>query len=387
MQQDYLPPPPPLGYVHIQVHPNIAIFTVPQRYRYVEYLGRGSQGHVIQAFDTVLRRYVTIKKLDLPLETNDRNLHKRAHRELHCMLNLRHEAIVQFYSVFTPYQNRDSMENFYIVREFMDGTMEILRREHYSALDHDYVQKILFDICKGVRYLHSCEIIHRDLKPENILIDESVNVKLCDFGISNETNPLVFTPYLVNRCYRAPEVLCQIYHQDQQYVDVWSIGCILGEMLTGRVLFQARDHVQQFRKMLEMLGTPDEDFFEKLDEPVKLFLRQFPEYPRRNAIEIFPDESFLPQYRTSKERCESARDLLSLMLHIDPAYRISIEEVFNHVYLIEHIENDVQPEVRAEDRRARDGYVMQEYLDPESFRSLIFQLVKNFEAKNDIFRS
>jgi p38 MAP kinase len=113
-----------------------------------------------------------------------------------------------------------------------------------------------------LKYIHSAGVIHRDLKPSNLLINDNCDLKICDFGLAREQDHQM-TGYVTTRYYRAPEIM--LTWQKYSYaVDVWSVGCILAEMLLGQVLFPGNDHVHQFNLITEMLGKPPKEVMERI---------------------------------------------------------------------------------------------------------------------------
>ena len=114
-------------------------------------------------------------------------------------------------------------------------------------------------IC-ALAYVHSAGIMHRDLKPENIAINEDCHIRLVDFGMARavDTSGSGHTGYVVTRHYRAPEVLCFEFDSDSlnytNAVDAWAIGCILAELLTGKVLFPGSSFMEQLTLIAEMIG-------------------------------------------------------------------------------------------------------------------------------------
>merc|ERR1712176_553400 len=177
--------------------------------------------------------------------------------------------------------------------------------------------------------IHSAGVIHRDLKPENILVNGSdCNLKICDFGLARgvykeKDKGANLTEYVVTRWYRAPEVMCSARQYDEK-VDVWSVGCIFAELLLRKPLFPGGNHIEQIKIIFAILGTPAGDSLDWIKTPeAKQWVQRMPASKGRNLSKIFSMAS------------ESALDLLTKMLELDPRKRISVHEALKHPYLKE----------------------------------------------------
>lgn len=114
------------------------------------------------------------------------------------------------------------------------------------------LQYFLYQVLRGLKYVHSANVLHRDLKPSNLLLNANCDLKIGDFGLARTTSETDFmTEYVVTRWYRAPELLlnCSEY---TAAIDIWSVGCILGEIMTRQPLFPGRDYVHQLRLITEV---------------------------------------------------------------------------------------------------------------------------------------
>lgn len=114
------------------------------------------------------------------------------------------------------------------------------------------VQYFLYQILRGLKYIHSANVLHRDLKPSNLLLNANCDLKICDFGLARVTSETDFmTEYVVTRWYRAPELLLNSSDYTAA-IDVWSVGCIFMELMDRKPLFPGRDHVHQLRLLMEV---------------------------------------------------------------------------------------------------------------------------------------
>lgn len=116
------------------------------------------------------------------------------------------------------------------------------------------LQYFLYQLLRGLKYVHSANVLHRDLKPSNLLLNANCDLKIGDFGLARTTSETDFmTEYVVTRWYRAPELLlnCSEY---TAAIDIWSVGCILGEIMTREPLFPGKDYVHQLKLITEVLS-------------------------------------------------------------------------------------------------------------------------------------
>lgn len=175
-------------------------------------------------------------------------------------------------------------------------------------------------------------MLHRDLKPGNLLVNADCELKICDFGLARgfETDPELakqagaggfMTEYVATRWYRAPEIMLSFQNYTTA-IDIWSVGCILAELLGGRPIFKGRDYVDQLNQILHYLGTPSEETLRRVGSPrAQDYIRSLPYQPRIPFQRLYPQANPL------------ALDLLERMLEFDPAKRISCEEALQHPYL------------------------------------------------------
>ncbi|XP_069486517.1 mitogen-activated protein kinase 10 isoform X1 [Ambystoma mexicanum] len=302
-------------------------FTVLKRYQNLKPIGSGAQGIVCAAYDAVLDRNVAIKKLSRPFQNQTHA--KRAYRELVLMKCVNHKNIISLLNVFTPQKSLEEFQDVYLVMELMDANLcQVIQME----LDHERMSYLLYQMLCGIKHLHSAGIIHRDLKPSNIVVKSDCTLKILDFGLARTAGTsFMMTPYVVTRYYRAPEVILGMGYKEN--VDIWSVGCIMGEMVRHKILFPGRDYIDQWNKVIEQLGTPCPEFMKKLQPTVRNYVENRPKYAGLTFPKLFPDSLFPADSEHNKLKASQARDLLSKMLVIDPAKRISVDEALQHPYI------------------------------------------------------
>ncbi|XP_057533607.1 mitogen-activated protein kinase homolog MMK2 isoform X2 [Amaranthus tricolor] len=187
-------------------------------------------------------------------------------------------------------------------------------------MNHD--NYFLYQILRGLKYIHSANVLHRDLKPSNLLLNANCDLKIADFGLARTTSETDFmTEYVVTRWYRAPELLlnCSEY---TAAIDIWSVGCILGEIMTREPLFPGKDYIHQLKLITELIGSPDDASIGFLQsDHARRYVRQLPQHPKQSFTAKFPNASPM------------ALDLLDKMLVFDPSKRITVSEALRHPYL------------------------------------------------------
>ncbi|KAK6328930.1 hypothetical protein J4Q44_G00009080 [Coregonus suidteri] len=326
-------------------------FTVLKRYQNLRPIGSGAQGIVCSAYDHNLERNVAIKKLSRPFQNQTHA--KRAYRELVLMKCVNHKNIIGLLNVFSPQKSLEEFSDVYIVMELMDANLcQVIQME----LDHERLSYLLYQMLCGIKHLHAAGIIHRDLKPSNIVVKSDCTLKILDFGLARTAaTGLLMTPYVVTRYYRAPEVILGMGYQANvdiwsvgcilaemvrhkilfpgRDLDVWSVGCIVAEMVRGSVLFPGTDHIDQWNKVIEQLGTPPQEFLMKLNQSVRTYVENRPCYAGYSFDKLFPDVLFPADSEHNKLKASQARDLLSKMLVIDSSKRISVDEALKHPYI------------------------------------------------------
>jgi len=288
-----------------------------------------------------------------------------------------HKNIIGLLNAFTPQKSLEEFLDLYIVMELMDANLcQVINMD----LDHERMSYLLYQMLCGIKHLHLAGIIHRDLKPSNIVVRSDCTLKILDFGLARSAGTsFMMTPYVVTRYYRAPEVILGMGYKEN--VDIWSVGCIMGEMIRGGVLFPGTDHIDQWNKIIEQLGTPTADFMKRLQPTVRNYVENRPRYAGYSFERLFPDVLFPAESTDSNRlRASQARDLLSKMLVIDQERRISVDEALMHPYI--NVWYD-ESEVNAPPPGAWDHTVDEREHTVDQWKELIYQEVIDYERTHN----
>ncbi|XP_077296374.1 mitogen-activated protein kinase p38b-like isoform X2 [Arctopsyche grandis] len=331
---------------------------VPQRYETLSPVGSGAYGQVCSAFDAVNKIKVAIKKLARPFQSA---VHaKRTYRELRMLKHMKHENVIGLLDVFHP-DAQDGVEGFqqvYLVTHLMGADLNNILRT--QRLSDDHVQFLVYQILRGLKYIHSAGIIHRDLKPSNIAVNEDCELKILDFGLARPTENEM-TGYVATRWYRAPEIMLNWMHYNQT-VDIWSVGCIMAELLTGRTLFPGTDHIDHLTRILVLCGTPEQDTIEKItSEEARNYIQSLPHLRKKDFHEVFRGANPL------------AIDLLKQMLELDAERRITATQALAHQYVAQYADITDEPTSSPYDQSFEDMD-----LPVERWKELVYQEVQSF---------
>ncbi|XP_058245956.1 mitogen-activated protein kinase 13 [Hemibagrus wyckioides] len=333
---------------------NGTVWEVPVKYVRLKQIGTGAYGTVCSAINEKTHEKVAIKKLHRPFQSEI--FAKRAYRELRLLKHMKHQNVIGLLDVFTPATRLETFQDFYLVMPYMYTDLSKVR----GVLTEDRVQFLVYQMLCGLKYIHSAGIIHRDLKPGNLAVNQDCELKILDFGLARHADQEM-TGYVVTRWYRAPEVILNWMHYNQT-VDIWSVGCIMGEMFNGKTLFKGKDYMDQLVQIMKVTGTPGPVFIEKLEsQEAKNYVKSLPFYPRKDFSTLFPRAS------------EQAVDLLEKMLILDTDTRVTADAALAHSYFDELRDPEDCPEPKPYD----DSYD-NATLPLEEWKRLSFKEVKSF---------
>lgn len=353
--------PPPQGFYQLEL--NKTVWEVPDRYQSLTPVGSGAYGQVCSATDSQTLQKdgsylkVAIKKLARPFQSA---IHaKRTYRELRMLKHMNHENIIGLQDVFTPSVSLTEFSDLYLVTHLMGADLNNIVKT--QKLSDDHVQFLVYQILRGMKYVHSAGIIHRDLKPSNIAVNEDCELRILDFGLARPTENEM-TGYVATRWYRAPEIMLNWMHYTLT-VDIWSVGCIMAEMLTGKTLFPGSDHIDQLTRILNVCGTPDEETLNKItSEEARNYIRSMKYMEKKNFSEYFKGANPL------------AIDLLEKMLELDADKRIHAGQALSHPYLAQYADPSDEPISLAYDQTFEDFD-----LTVDQWKEYVWSEVKNFK--------
>lgn len=350
----------PEGFYRIELHKTD--WEVPEKYTELCPIGTGAYGSVCSSLNVQYNLKMAVKKLSRPFQSV---IHaKRTYRELHMLKHMHHENVIGLLDVFTPTETVEDFEDLYFVTHLMGADLNQIIKS--QKLSDDHVQFLVYQILRGLKYIHSADIIHRDLKPSNIAVNEDCELKILDFGLARHTEDQM-TGYVATRWYRAPEIMLNWMHYNQT-VDIWSVGCIMAELLTSVALFPGCDHIDQLRKIMNLCGTPNDLLLQKItSQSARTFIQSLQKLPKRNFIDVFVGAN------------PKAVDLLEKMLVLDTDERLTAEEALKHPYLEKFHDPDDEPVAEHYDQSFEDVD-----LTIDQWKQLAFKEVKSFEFSPDL---
>ncbi len=310
---------------------------VQRKYEVVQKLGKGAYGIVWRAIDKKTKDVVALKKIfDAFQNATDA---QRTFREVMFLQEMEgHEHIIGLQNVLKADNDRD----IYLVFEYMETDLHAAIRA--NILQDIHKQYILWQALKALKFMHSAALLHRDMKPSNLLLNSDCLMKVCDFGLARSlpegrlnTDAKPLTDYVATRWYRAPEILlgCGTY---SYAVDMWAVGCILGEMLVGKPIFPGTSTMNQLEKITNLTGCPPHDEVSKMSPFANAMLEGLAEekkYPQCYGASEAADANVVQRFKDEfRGASDDAIDLLIHLLHFKPdAPRMSAKEALEHKYI------------------------------------------------------
>ncbi|XP_051530914.1 mitogen-activated protein kinase 7-like [Myxocyprinus asiaticus] len=310
-------------------------FEVGEEYDIIETIGTGAYGVVSSARRRDNGQQVAIKKIPNAFEvvTNA----KRTLRELKILKHFKHDNIIAIKDILQPLVPHSAFKSVYVVLDLMESDLHQIIHSR-QPLTPEHTRYFLYQLLRGLKYIHSANVIHRDLKPSNLLVNENCELKIGDFGMARglsavhtEESRSFMTEYVATRWYRAPELMLSLHYYSLA-IDLWSVGCIFGEMLGRRQMFPGKNYVHQLQLILSVLGSPPESIIGSIgSDRVRSYVRSLPSKAPEPLSALYPQAE------------PAALDLLGAMLRFDPRERTSACQALEHPYLAKYHDPDDEP--------------------------------------------
>jgi mitogen-activated protein kinase 1/3 len=286
--------------------------------------------HCSSALDSKTKKKVAIKKIR-PFE--HQTYCQRTLREIKILNRFKHENIIDIIDLLPP-SSFEEFKDVYMVQTLMETDLhKLLKTQRLSA---DHIRYFVYQILRGLKYIHSANVLHRDLKPSNILLNTSCDLKICDFGLARVADPThdhkgMLTEYVATRWYRAPEIMLnpKAYFKA---IDVWSVGCIFAELFSNKPLFPGKHYLDQVHIILNVIGSPSDDDLKSVTSD-----------QARRYLQSLPPRPAMPWAKLYSAADPMALDLLDKMLTFNPHQRITVEKALAHPYLEQYYDPDDEP--------------------------------------------
>lgn len=287
----------------------------------IEQIGEGTYGQVWMGRDKHSGDIVALKKVRMDQEKE--GFPVTAIRELKMLRSLRHENIVNLKEIVTgKNQNRHTAHRnkheIYMVFEYVDHDLNGLMDTPSIRFTEAQVKTYAKQLLSGLWYCHEREVLHRDIKGSNLLVDNQGNLKIADFGLARTFNDNMrrYTNRVITLWYRSPELLLGAEEYGPE-VDIWSVGCLLAELLTKQPLFPGKDEPDQLELIFRGLGFPNESTWPGWQD-----------LPHASMVRREQYQSTISE--VLKHISEGALDLIQQLLRLDPSRRPTAYEALDH---------------------------------------------------------
>lgn len=327
------------SYVHVP-HDHISY-----RFEVLKVIGKGSFGQVVKAYDHKTQVHVALKMV-----RNEKRFHRQAQEEIRILEHLKKQDKDNNMNIVHMYENFTFRNHICITFELLSMNLyELIKKNKFQGFSLQLVRKFAHSILQCLDALFKNRIIHCDLKPENILLKQQgrSGIKVIDFGSSCYEHQRIYT-YIQSRFYRAPEVIVGAKYG--MPIDMWSLGCILAELLTGYPLFPGEDEGDQLACIIELLGMPPQKLLDQAKRARNFISSKG--YPRYCTVNTLPDGSTVLQggrSRRGKTRGPpGSKDLITALkgcddpmfldfmrraLDWDPQSRLTPTQALRHAWL------------------------------------------------------
>jgi cyclin-dependent kinase-like len=311
------------------------------KYEVLGIVGEGAYGVVLKCRNKDNSEIVAIKKFKE--SEDDEIVRKTTLREVKVLRMLRQRNIVHLMEAFRR------KGKLYLVFEYVEKNLLEVLEEKPNGLTSDLVRRYIYQLCRAINFCHQNNVIHRDIKPENLLVNPDHTLKLCDFGFARTiTHPgQQLTDYVATRWYRAPELLLGSTNYDKT-VDMWAVGCIMGELIDGQPMFPGESEIDQLYIIQKVLGPLTSDQMEMFLRNPRFLGLKFPDMTRPETL----------QRKYVGKLTKRAYSMMSLFVKRDPKDRPTAAECLENAFfhgLKEEYDKQDRIHSGKSDRHGRDS--------------------------------
>lgn len=324
------------------------------RYAVQQQIGKGTFATVVRAKDTKTGQEVAVK-----IACNNETMYKAGTKEMDMLAVLNAADREDKRHIIQMLRNFDHKGHMCLVFENLHSDLrEVLKKFGRNVgINLKAIRAYAQQMFIALGHLKRCEILHADLKPDNILVNqERSKLKICDLGTASKAEDAEITPYLVSRFYRAPEVILGMPFE--YGIDMWSIGCTLFELYTGRILFAGGDNNQMLRVIQECRGKFPKRVIKNSELAHKHFIGGDPEYvfvsqehdkitgnstmKQMNFAKTTPGRDLKTRLTANTKHMSPTEvkelhtfvDLLEKCLQLDPIKRINPHDAVRHPFIM-----------------------------------------------------
>ncbi|CCI48115.1 unnamed protein product [Albugo candida] len=302
---------------------NGCVFHVDAKYKPIRAIGKGSYGVVCAVTNIHTKEKLAIKKIT-PMAGDEWDA-THTLREIRLMRCLgAHENVISLVDL----DMCEEKDELYMMMELADTDLHRLIQSS-CPLSDGHVRVIMFQLLCGIQALHENGVLHRDLKPGNILLNKDCELKITDFGLArmipkqhaNPSNATPMTEYVITRWYRPPELMLAPNGCYNGAIDMWSAGCIFGELLTRKPLFPGNDFMDQLARIFRVVPIPNEgERGYDIDKDAARFLATLPNASSNGLADVCVNTT------------PHALDLIQNLLQFNPKKRFSVQEALAHPF-------------------------------------------------------
>lgn len=285
-------------------------------------ISEGAYGLVYHAYDKTTNKKVALKQVKINPKKEKEGFPISSLREIKILSLCQHENIIRLREIVSDH----SINSFYLVMDFVDNDLRDILHHLRGPMKIEHIKYLLYQLLKAVSYLHSKSFYHRDIKCANVLISNDGHLYLADFGLTRKFSDTHRppTPTVVTLWYRAPELIFGAKNYTNA-IDMWSVGCVMAELIRNKPLIPGETEIDQMNKMVDIFGAPTKENFGSSFESLTILEKVVLPNQRKNKLKhMFSDLT------------EKGFDLLNRLMLYNPEKRITADEAVKHPWFSEN---------------------------------------------------